>query len=110
MELISLPKPGNFTELLQTQPVVLLQIGSARCAPCAAIRHRIDAWGQAQTGIAGYYVPIEDFPALSAQLGVFSVPTLLVYAEGKLALRESGCFSLDHFLADLERLLALCRD
>ncbi len=108
MELISLPKTANFTELLQTQPVVLLQIGSARCAPCAAIRHRIDAWGQAQTGVAGYYVPIEDFPALAAQLGVLTVPTILVYAQGKLTIRESGCFSLDDLLCRVERYRDLC--
>lgn len=108
MEMTTLPKDADLEQLLQTQPIVLLQFTSAQCAPCTAIRQRIHAWGQEKSGLCAYAVPIEDFPTLCGQLGIFTVPTLLVYVEGKLTLRESGYFSLDDLLRRVDRYLDLC--
>lgn len=108
MEMTTLPKEPPLEQLLRTQPVVLLQFTSPRCAPCTAIRQRILAWSQEKSGFQAYAVPIEDFPALCGQLGVFTVPTILVYVEGRLTLRESGYFSLDDLLQRIDRYLSLC--
>ncbi len=110
MELPPLPMEPPLEQLLQAQPVVLLQFTSPHCAPCTAIQQRILAWSQQKSGFQAYAVPIEDFPVLCGRLGVFTVPTLLVYVEGRLALRESGYFSLDDLLRRVERYLSLCTE
>lgn len=108
MEMTTLPKEADLEQLLSSEPIVLLQFTSPSCPPCTAIRQRITAWGQKKSGFQAYAVPIEDFPTLCGQLGVFTVPTILVYVESRLTLRESGYFSLDDLLQRVERYRALC--
>lgn len=52
-------------------------------------------------------MPIEDHPEEAARAAVFTVPTVLVYVEGKLSIRASGYFSLDAILAKVERFIDL---
>ena len=78
--------------------LVLYQFGSDSCAPCHAIRRRIEAWLPAHPGVRYQYLSLEEHPEEAAQNEVFSVPALLLYAEGKLVLRECGYFSVDAVL------------
>lgn len=68
--------------------LLLVQFGAETCAPCLAIREKIETWRIEHQKIRYLYVPTEQFPALCAQESVFSVPTIFVYAEGRLTLRE----------------------
>ena len=88
-------------------PVLLVQFGAETCAPCHAIRQRIDRWTARHPAADSLYISVPDFPALAAGAEVFSVPTVLVYVAGKCTLRQSGYFSLDALLQDAERYLAL---
>ena len=99
----------EFDAAIQTHPIVIVQFGANTCAPCKALQNRIEVWTRAHPDICHIYVSVEDFRELGAQLGVFTVPTIFVYAEGKLTLRQSGYFSLDEMLQQIEkyqRLLA----
>jgi thioredoxin 1 len=49
----------------------------------------------------------KDDQELSAQMGVFTVPTVRFYMDGKLAVDESGYFSLDRMLDRMERYLKI---
>ncbi len=94
---------GEVTALLRESRILLLEFGSASCAPCASIRSRIDGWNSRRQEVQTRYVPMEEFPAFSAQYGIFSVPTVLVFVHGKMTIRESGFFSLDDILHRVER-------
>ena len=83
--------------------LLLVQFGAETCAPCLAIREKIEMWRTEHQKIRYLYVSTEQFPALCAQESVFSVPTIFVYAEGRLTLRESGYFSLENLLQQVER-------
>ena len=48
-------------------------------------------------------VDCSENPELSAQQVVFSIPTLIVYFEGKEAIRKTRSFSLTELAPDLER-------
>ncbi len=87
--------------------VVILQFGTESCAPCSAIKQRIDAWCRDYPEVQARYVPLEDFPELGAEYGIFSVPTILVFVQGKVTIRESGYFSLDEILQRTERYIQL---
>ena len=43
-------------------------------------------------------------------MGVFTVPTVRFYMDGKLAVDESGYFSLDRMLDRVERYLKMLSD
>ena len=92
-----------FEALLQTERLLLVQFGAATCAPCKAIGQKLDAWLGEHPSVTAVYIPIEEFKALTGQLGIFTVPTIFIYAEGKLTVRASGYFSLEDVLRQLER-------
>ena len=92
-----------FKQKIAEKPLVFIQFGSETCMPCGALRQKLDSWLSSHEQAAGVYIPVEDFPALAARESVFTVPTICLYAEGKLALRESGYFSLEDLLHSAER-------
>ena len=101
--MIVLNEPAELDLLLRENQLVLVQFGAESCAPCSAIRRKITDWNEDHAKIPYLYIPTEQFPELCAQLGVFTVPTIFVYAEGSLTVRESGYFGLEGVLRKIER-------
>lgn len=101
-------KHGETVEsFVKTAPLAIVQFGSATCLPCHAIRNKIDAWVAKCHDAKALYVSVEAHPEEAAQADVLSVPTVRLYAEGKLAIEKTGYFSLDQILAQAERYAEL---
>ncbi len=95
--------------LVGSHDAVIIQFGTESCAPCAAIRAKIDRWAPSHPEVFMRYVALEEHPEAAAQSDVLSAPTLRLYVGGKLALEKAGYFSLEEFLEGTERLLSLAR-
>ena len=54
-----------------------------------------------------YYSYTSNTPEISAQLSIFTIPTLLVYFEGKLTIQKSRTFSLQELTTEIDRYYAL---
>ena len=54
-----------------------------------------------------YYSYTSNTPEISAQLSIFTVPTLLVYFDGKLYIQKSRTFSLQELATEIERYYIL---
>ena len=93
--------------LIAACPLLVLQFGADSCGPCHAIRSRLDQWLMVRRETDARYVDIEANPALCTQMGIFSVPTVIVYMDGMLVARESGVFSLNEMLARVERYMEM---
>ena len=93
--------------LLQSRDLVLVQMGAESCAPCKALRAKLDRWSEAHPRVRCLYVPVEAFPREAAREGIFTVPAILFYVRGQLTLREVGCFSLEELLHRVERYASL---
>ena len=100
MELLSGPR--TLQDAVRSRSIVLVQFGAESCAPCKALQAKIKTWNQTCPEVCHLYVDAAEFPEVCAQLGVFTVPTIFVYVEGKLTLQQSGYFSLDHMLRKIE--------
>ena len=50
-----------------------------------------------------YYSYTSNTPEISAQLSIFTAPTLLVYFDGKLYIQKSRTFSLQELTTEIER-------
>ena len=50
-----------------------------------------------------YYSYTNNTPEIAAQLSIFTVPTLLVYFDGKLYIQKSRTFSLQELATEIER-------
>ena len=98
-----------FSRKIQESPLLVVQFGSAQCAPCTAIEAKLDRFTQAFPEVQSVYVSVEKFPETAASQNVFTVPAVLVFAEGRLTLREAGYFSLDALLERVSRYAELLK-
>ena len=90
--------------------VEIKQYGAETCAPCVAIRRKLEEWQQAHPTVIYRYLPIEDHQEEAAQKGILSVPTVIAVIDGTEVAREAGYFSLDKMLAQLERYMNMARE
>ncbi len=90
-------------EAIRQNQILILQFGSDSCAPCKALQNRIKAWNQEHPSVCHAYVTVSELPELCAQMGVFTVPTIFVYVDGKLTIQQSGYFGLNQVLAQIEK-------
>ncbi len=91
------------SKVLDSAVPVLLDFTAAWCGPCKAIAPLLD---QVQTekgaAIAVYKLDIDDNPDTPLQFSVQSIPTLLLFKNGKLVNRNVGALNkgkLDQFVA-----------
>lgn len=95
----------------KTGSALLLLFGGAHCGVCQAIRPRLEAlMTERFADVALAYVDCECAPQVCAQHGVFSLPVLHLYLDGKLVLERARSFSLLEVETDIARLYALWRE
>lgn len=98
---------GSLDALVASTLTLILQFGDDSCAPCHAIRFKLDLWLAKHPNVEARYIDIQTHLALCSQMGIMSAPTVIVYMDGKVAAREAGYFSLDDMLCRVERYLEM---
>lgn len=95
-------------ERLKSTQAVLLLFGGPQCGVCQAIQPKLERlMAQQYPEIAMAYVDCADSPDICAQHGVFSLPVVQLYIEGKLYLERGRSFSLVELSAEIERIYRL---
>lgn len=75
---------NNFTEeVLNKKGTVLVDFWASWCGPCRMMSPVVDAIAEEEQGITVGKVNVDDEPELSTEYGVMSIPTLLVFKDGK---------------------------
>ena len=87
---------------IRKAPILIAEFGTAGCGPCLALQKKLESWQSRHPCIPCLYIPLGGCPEICGQMGIFSAPALLVYVQGKLAIREAGCFSLEEVLSKVE--------
>lgn len=95
-------------EHLKKTQAVLLLFGSPQCGVCQAIKPKLEFLISHQhPEITLVYIDCENSPAVSAQHGVFSLPVVQFYIEGRLYLERGRSFSLVELSDQMERIVLL---
>lgn len=81
-----------------------------KCGICTAIKPKLTALWEEYAVAEFSILNAEAHPELAASHSVFSVPTLLILAEGREYRRYHGAFSLQTVKSDLDRLFSLMKD
>lgn len=81
--------------LLQAEPAVLLYFYNDQCAPCQALRPKVEQLLMERfTGMRLEFINAAGNSELTARHQVFAAPTLLVFFEGREYIRESKYVSV----------------
>ncbi|MCL2675449.1 MAG: thioredoxin [Firmicutes bacterium] len=76
---------------------VLVDFWAVWCGPCRAQAPILDKLDHTKVKVCK--VNVDDYPALAQRFGVVSIPTLVVFENGKLVKKAAGLHSLEQLNA-----------
>jgi thioredoxin 2 len=92
---LAINSPADFDELTgQSDLPVLVDFWAAWCGPCRAVAPELEKLAQQKRGaLVIAKVDTEAVPALAARFGIRSIPTLMLFRDGKLQKQVAGAMS-----------------
>ena len=90
MEVINITSANLESEVLHSDKPVLLDFWATWCGPCRMLSPIVDEVAEERGDIKVGKVNVDEQPELAGQFDVMSIPTLLVFENGKLVNRAVG--------------------
>ena len=90
MAVVTITKENFVQEVLQSAKPVLLDFWASWCGPCRMLSPVVDEVAEERTDVKVGKVNVDEQPELAGQFGVMSIPTLLVFEQGKLVRQAVG--------------------
>ena len=90
MAVININSANFESEVLHSDKPVLLDFWATWCGPCRMLSPIVDEVAEERGDIKVGKVNVDEQPELAGQFDVMSIPTLLVFENGKLVNRAVG--------------------
>ena len=94
------PTAENFGALIRDNKLVLVDFFATWCGPCKMIAPFIEEVAEEYEGKAVVAkIDVDEAQEIAAEYGISSIPTLLVFKDGKVTNKSIGVISKDEMLA-----------
>ena len=90
MAVVTITKENFEQEVLQSTKPGLLDFWASWCGPCRMLSPVVDEVAEERTDVKVGKVNVDEQPELAGEFGVMSIPTLLVFEQGKLVRQAVG--------------------
>ena len=90
MAVITITKENFAQEVLQSEKPVLLDFWASWCGPCRMLSPIVAEVAEERGDVKVGKVNVDEQPELAGEFGVMSIPTLLVFEQGKLVRQAVG--------------------
>ena len=80
----------NFNDMIQDE-LVLVDFFATWCGPCRMLGPVLEELANDRNNIKIVKIDIDESASLAKSYGIMSVPTLLLFKNGKLVNQRSGC-------------------
>ena len=80
----------EFRKIRENEGVSLLDFYADWCGPCRMVLPIVDEIAGEREDITVAKINVDENPALAKEFGVFSIPTLIVFKNGKVVNKVSG--------------------
>ena len=90
MSVMNIDKNNFQAEVMNEEKTVLLDFWASWCGPCRMLSPIVDQVADERPDVKVGKVNVDEQPDLAAQFGVMSIPTLLVFKNGKLVNQSVG--------------------
>ena len=101
MSVLTITKENFDQQVLQNTKPVLLDFWASWCGPCRMLSPVVDEIAQENDAIAVGKINVDEQPELASQFGVMSIPTLMVFKDGKAVNTSVGVVPKAKILAML---------
>lgn len=98
---------SDFKETVSQKPMYVAYFSTPQCNVCKVLRPKVEELVEQYENIGFVYLNTVEKPEIAGQFTVFSVPTVIIFAEGREYKRLSRSFSIDEIQDYFERLLSL---
>ncbi len=103
MNMIDLKSLEEAERLISKNPMTLLYLSRPDCGVCTAIRPKVEGLLKEYPRVSAGYVDLDQIPEAAGRFSVYSIPAILVYAEGKETVREARYISMDELETKIAR-------
>ncbi len=99
MAIVTLTKDNFNREVLQSSQPVLVDFWAAWCGPCKMLSPVVEEVASQRTDIKVGKVNVDEESELAIQFKVTSIPTLVLFKNGRIARTSVGYISKEEVLA-----------